>query len=214
MHSDLGSDFPFPRSFFSVVVFRFPAATSETALRNAISECKRVLRPGGHIEVSTLDLDLANMGNRARRLVRELKTKIHAADASISLKSAADNMQYLLGRRGFDNLSRCVVGVPAAGAISESPSSSRDEKSVGIMELMKDTSEKGDEHITKMVARVGRWWYSRCYESPVLPEGDLSHSIWTDRALLRECETHSTSFKLLICYAQKPLIAKRRAISL
>ncbi|KAB8616642.1 hypothetical protein FH972_025977 [Carpinus fangiana] len=213
-HPDLGANMPFPKGFFSVVVVRFPAATTDSALSHAVAECKRVLRPGGYIEISTLDLDLNNMGNKARREVRELKTKIHASNPCISLKSASDNMQYLLGRKGFDNLNRCFVGVPAAGVVSESGNVSRDEKNVGIMELMEDSSEQGDRDITKMVAKVGRWWYSRCYEQEVLPDGDLTRSMWTNKALLRECESMSTSFKLLICYAQKPTVAKRRAVSL
>ncbi len=47
--------------------------------RFVLSEAKRVLRPGGYLEFSVLDMDLVNMGNRARRAVRGLK--IEAATA-------------------------------------------------------------------------------------------------------------------------------------
>lgn len=212
-HTSIAHPFPFPKGFFTAVVLRFPAANSEAAYRNAISECKRVLRPGGFLEISMLDLDMMNMGNRARRAVRMLKVRMQVADPTVSLKPVSDNIQKMLGRRGFENLNRCMVGVPVAGKVSDSRSGSFDEASVSLGDMLKDPSEQGDEGITKMVVKVGRWWYTRCYELGVLPDGDLERSIWNDKALLKECEKRETSFKLLICYAQKPLAPRRRTVS-
>ncbi len=211
----LANPFPFPKGFFAAVVLRFPVASSEAAYRNAISECKRVLRPGGYLEISVLDLDLMNMGNRARRAVRDLKVRMQAADSTVSLKPASDLVLRLLGRRGFENVNRCTLGVPVAGNLVSSSATSVDEPSAHLSELLKDQSEKGDQGITKMVARVGRWWYSHCYELGTLPNGEFlsRSSIWTDRALLRECAARQTSFKQLICYAQKPLAPRRRTVS-
>lgn len=212
-YSSIAHPFPFPKGFFAVVVFRFPVASSEAAYRNAISECKRVLRPGGYLETSVLDLDLMNMGNRARRAVRTLKVRMQQADSSVSLKPTSDNILRLLGRRGFENVNRCMLGVPVAGNVAGSRETSMDESSLSLSELLRDPSKENDEGITKMVARVGRWWYSRCHETGTFPDGDQSLSIWNDRALLRECEKGKTSFKLLICYAQKPLAPRRRTVS-
>ncbi|KAJ9665496.1 hypothetical protein H2201_004378 [Coniosporium apollinis] len=215
-HSSIDSPFPFPKSFFAAVVFRFPVATSEAAYRAAIFECKRVLRPGGYLEISVLDLDLLNMGNRARRAVRALKVRMQVADPAVSLKPMSDNLQHLLGRRGFENLNRCMVGIPAAGKIRDSQDGMQQESDMDFTDLIRDKSAgdaDSDEGITKMVARVGRWWYSRCYESTVLPNGDLKESIWADEALIRECEKRATSFRLLICYAQKPAVLVRRTVS-
>lgn len=231
----MSSTFPFSKSFFAAVVFRFPIATSETSYRNALSECKRVLRPGGYLELSVLDIDMLNMGNRARRAVRRLKMEMAAQEPSVSLKPLSDTMQRLLGRRGFENLQRCVVGVPAAGRIpgsrEESLASNGDHKGTSaskmnpdttigedsdlpsFSDLLRDQSQEGDEGITKMVARVGRWWYSRCYESLVLPNGDVSKSIWKDETLIRECEKKGTSLRLMVCCAQKPDCPVRRTIS-
>ncbi|KAI9849670.1 MAG: hypothetical protein M1837_002795 [Sclerophora amabilis] len=212
-HPSIANPFPFPKAFFDAVVFRFPVASSEEEFRSAISECKRVLRPGGFLEISTLDLDMMNMGNLARRALRSLKVRMHDADDAVSLRSASDNVQRLLGRRGFENLNRCTLAVPAAGTIADSRSNSIDENGPSLSELLSDQSQEGDVEITKMVAKVGRWWYSRCYETGVLSDGDLSDSLWNDKALLRECEMWQTSFKLLICYAQKPATPKRRTVS-
>ncbi|KAI4150681.1 MAG: hypothetical protein L6R39_002195 [Caloplaca ligustica] len=214
-HAGMAAPFPFPKGYFSAAVFRFPAATTEAAYYNAVSECKRVLRPGGFLETSILDIDMVNMGNRARRAVRALKVKMQVAQPNVCLKPLSDDIQKMLGRRGFENLSRCMVTVPVAGLISDSRAGSLDERDVSFGEMLQDPSPQGDESITKMVSKVGRWWYTRCYESGVLPDAeDSEQSIWADRALLKECEKRETGLKLLICYAQKPLRPKRRTISL
>lgn len=215
-HAGMTAPFPFPKGYFSAAVFRFPAATTETAYYNAVSECKRVLRPGGYLEISILDLDMVNMGNRARRAVRGLKVKMQVAQANVSLKPVSDNIQKMLGRRGFENLNRCMVTVPVAGLVPDSHAGSLDERDLSLGDMVKDHSAQGDESITKMVSRVGRWWYTRCYEHAVLPDDNENseQSIWADRQLLKECEKHETGIKLLICYAQKPERSKRRTISL
>ena len=213
-HTSIAHPFPFPKGFFTAAVFRFPVASSEAACFNAISECKRVLRSGGFLEMSILDLDMVNMGNRARRAVRTLKVKMQIAEPEVSLKPASDNIQKMLGRRGFENLNRCMVNVPIAGHISDSRAGSFDEKDMSLGDMLKDPSQQGDEDITKMVAKVGRWWYTRCYEMSVLPHDDSERSIWSDKALLKECEKKETGLKLLICYAQKPLSTKRRTVSM
>ncbi|KAL9046492.1 MAG: hypothetical protein Q9214_000683 [Letrouitia sp. 1 TL-2023] len=213
-HAGMSSPFPFPKGFFTAAVFRFPMVTTENSYYNAISECKRVLRPGGFLEMSILDLDMVNMGNRARRAVRQLKVRMQVAEPQISLKPVSDNIQKMLGRRGFENLSRCMVTVPVAGLISDSRAGSFDENERSLGEMLKDASPQGDEGITKMISKVGRWWFTRCYELGVIPKDDPEQSIWADKALLKECEKRETGLKLLICYAQKPLAPKRRTISL
>ncbi|KIW08689.1 uncharacterized protein PV09_00638 [Verruconis gallopava] len=231
-HPSLRDPFPFPKGFFAAVVFRFPVASPESTYKSAIFECKRVLRPGGYLEISALDMDMMNMGSRARAALRGLKTRIQAEDSSISLKPLSDTFQRLLYRRGFENLNRCIVGIPAAGRIpgsrdenGEEPNSASVESSNGSSskkmdedlpsfgDLFLSQGQAGDEGVTKMVSKVGRWWYSRCYESLILPDGDLTKSIWMDDSLVRECEKNSTNLKLMICYAQKPDCPVRRTIS-
>ena len=215
-HPSTSHPFPFPQGFFTAAVFRFPVADSEAAYASAIAEFKRVLQPGGHLELSILDLDMVNMGNRARRAVRSLKLRMQRGDANVSLKPNSDNIQKMLGRRGFENLKSCMVDVPVAGHISSSRAGSFDSKDMSLGDMLKDSSTQGDESITKMVSKVGRWWYSRCYESRVLSIGESSveESIWDDKNLLRECEKRETGLKLLICHAQKPTGMKRRTLSM
>ncbi|MCJ1455430.1 hypothetical protein MMC28_005785 [Mycoblastus sanguinarius] len=203
-HANLGDRFPFRQGFFNAAVIRFPAASSEGAYVNAISECLRVLCPGGYLEMSILDLDMVNMGNRARKALRALKLRMQVAQPEVSLKPVSDNIQKLVGRIGFENLNRCAVNVPVAGYVSNSRSGSLDGSSESMADTMKGNSGKGDVGLAKNLPNVGRWWFTRCYESISMPYDDPERSIWADRALLEECEKKETGFKLLLCYAQKP----------
>ncbi|KAI0600560.1 hypothetical protein F4775DRAFT_70537 [Biscogniauxia sp. FL1348] len=191
--------FPFSSESFTLVVFRFPSVTPESHYRNIISEACRVLKPGGYIELSILDVDLNNMGSQTRRAVRLLKERINAWNPNLNLSSAADLTLRLLGKKGFSDIKTCRVGVPVASSITRSGSKKKkDERS--LAEMMNDKTEMGDVNITKMVSKVGRWWYNRCYEVPT----GMSKSIWSDRALLTECEEWGTSLKLMVCHARVP----------
>lgn len=247
-HSSLNHALPYPQNFFACVVLRFPSAQPSTTHNFLLSEAKRVLRPGGYLEFSVLDLDLVNMGNRARRAVRQLKMDIHRVDETISLRNISDEIIANLGRKRFVECKSCVVGVPVAGNLpapndvnhpmrKNSTASSRKradsnlqpprvpkpEPSFSDLLNTATPSESTDKGIAEKVARVGRWWYSRCYESIVLPHGGgsdgapptdiLKDSIWRDTNLINECENLGTSFRLLIGYAQKPEVGVRRTVS-
>ncbi|KAF2709569.1 hypothetical protein K504DRAFT_277387 [Pleomassaria siparia CBS 279.74] len=250
-HQSLADAFPFPKGFFAAVVLRFPSALSSQVHRTVVSECKRVLQPGGHLEITVLDLDLVNMGNRARRAVRGLKVKMQVADEQVSLRNVSDEIMAGLGRKGFIECNRCFVGVPVAGKLpgsdeidasegrkrkgsaassiskvvgSTAPVPKKPKPEVSFSDLLnaQPSTESTNDDIAEMVARVGRWWYSRCYESLVLPEAGepgvnpghlLESSIWRDENLIKECEKRGTSFRLLIGYAQKPEVGFRRTVS-
>lgn len=247
-HSSLSNALPYPSNFFACVVLRFPSAQPSSVHNFLLSEAKRVLRPGGFLEFSVLDLDLVNMGNRARRAVRQLKMDIHRVDETISLRNISDEIIASLGRKRFVECKSCVVGVPVAGNLptpndvhhpmrKNSTASSRKragsklqppkvpkpEPSFSDLLNTSTPSESTDKGIAEKVARVGRWWYSRCYESIVLPNGEgpdgspasdiLKNSIWRDDSLISECEKLGTSFRLLIGYAQKPEVGVRRTVS-
>ena len=207
-HTDHLAKFPFGPDTFSTVVFRFPAAAPESHYRNIVSEARRVLKPGGYMELAILDVDLHNMGNRGRRTIRKLKERIHAKNPETNLASTADVMLRLLGRKKFVDIKSCRVGVPVASSLARGLGvGAKDAKGKGkeqrsLAEMMNDDSELADENIAKMVSRVARWWYARCYEGVAAPSGSKK-GIW-DRALLGECEEWGTSLKLMVCHARVP----------
>ncbi|KAF3045439.1 hypothetical protein E8E12_004045 [Didymella heteroderae] len=247
-HTSLTDPLPYPQNFFACVVLRFPSAQPSSTHNFLLSEAKRVLRPGGYLEFSVLDLDLVNMGNCARRAVRQLKMDIHRVEDSISLRNISDEIIAGLGRKRFVECKSCVVGVPVAGNLptpndinhpmrknSTASSRKRADSNLNPASLPKfepsfsdllntsNPSESTDKGIADKVARVGRWWYSRCYESIVLPDNEgpdaalssdlLKNSIWRDKKLISECEELGTTFRMLIGYAQKPEVSLRRHVS-
>lgn len=234
-HPSIATPFPFPNNYFSAVVFRFPIADADDAYQTCFNEIKRTLRPSGYLEISVLDLDLVNMGPAARKTIRDLKIRMHQQDSQVSLWNHGDAFSTLLGKREFENLRKCVVGIPVAGRIrrshdSSSSSSGSQRKRVSeqpepeylrFTEWMRSSGNKNneederyerrnDEDITKTVAKIGRWWYSSCYPDP---GQSTTTALWDTPGLLRECERQRTSFRLLFCYAQKPVCVKRRTAS-
>ncbi|KAF5966796.1 hypothetical protein FCOIX_12320 [Fusarium coicis] len=203
--------FPFAPQSFTAVVYRFPVAAPQGYYRSILTEARRVLKPGGFIELSILDVDLNNMGNRGRRTVRRLKERINEKTPDTSLGSTADLTVRLLGKVGFTTIKAARVGVPVASFVTRSDSKADKGKAVAekkkdppsLSEMMSDNSPLADESITKMVSRVGRWWYTRCYENAAgNPSGK---SIWSDKSLLSESEELGTSLKLMVCCARAPL---------
>ncbi|KAI1332108.1 hypothetical protein F5Y16DRAFT_213812 [Xylariaceae sp. FL0255] len=192
--------FPFGPDSFTAMVFRFPSAAPASHYRNIITEARRVLKPGGFIELSILDVDLNNMGNRTRRSVRRLKERVTGQNPDFNLSSTADIILRLLGKKGFVDIKTCRVGVPVASSATETTTKDGKKDERSLAEMMNDDTEAGDENITKMVSKVGRWWYNRCYEIPT----GMSKSVWSDRALLAECEEWGTSLKLTVCHARMP----------
>ncbi len=159
------------------------------------------------IELAILDLDLNNMGNRGRRTIRQLKENIHDVAPDTSLGSAADIILRFLGSGGFSSIKAAKVGVPVASSITQSDvkgknihKSNRAKDPPSLSEMMKDTSPSADANITKMVTRVGRWWYTRCYENAA--NSPAGKGIWADKALLNECQELGTSLKLTVCCAR------------
>ncbi|KAG5967430.1 hypothetical protein E4U56_000884 [Claviceps arundinis] len=203
--------FPFASQTFDAVVYRFPAVAPESHHRNTLREARRVLRPGGYMELSILDFDFNDMGSRGQRSVRHLREKIQLQNPDMNIASTASLITRLLGNVGYADIKTARIGVPVAGPLLHTGSQKRQINSElckgnhvpGLAaEMRHDESLQTDDDITKIVSRVGRWWYSRCYEDAAgLPQ---DKSIWNDRSLLSECEQFRTSIKLTVCSARAP----------
>lgn len=116
----------------------------------------------------------------------------------------------------FPHTSASVSTATGSQSTRTASKSSPSDDNISLWDLLSDPSPSAanDESIAKIVARVGRWWYTKCYEDPVLPNtGDNDPSMWNDRKTLRECQKRGTGFRMLIAYAQKPSEVKRRTAS-
>jgi hypothetical protein len=187
-HEDFSSSFPFPKGFFNAISFRFLPSSSDSNLPFILSECRRVLEPGGYLEATVLDVDLlGNVGPKARKAVDLAKTIMHRENytSSNSTSTQSEKVLRLLSKRGFESPHKCFVGLPV---VSNVPITG------------------GDEANSAVLARVGRWWYTRCYERVITSQGEaMRRSMWNERGLLRECEERETAFRMLVAYARKPV---------
>ncbi|RPA90839.1 hypothetical protein L873DRAFT_1753200 [Choiromyces venosus 120613-1] len=187
-HEDFSSSFPFPKGFFNVISFRFLPSSSDSNLPFILSECRRVLEPGGYLEATVLDVDLlGNVGPKARKAVDLAKTIMHRENctSSSSTSTQSEKVLRLLSKRGFEDAHKCFVGLPV---VSNVPLTS------------------GDEVNSAVLAKVGRWWYTRCYERVITSQGEvMGRSMWNERGLLKECEERKTAFRMLVAYARKPV---------
>lgn len=135
-HTSFDTVFPFPVGFFNVVSLRFLPSSTYPSLPFILQQCQRVLAPGGYIEVTVLDADLVNMGNRTKRavdlnrgiMVREFEeTAMNATPGTVSCLSAstiaakaASERTLRLLEKGFEDVNRCLVALPVVGHIDGS----------------------------------------------------------------------------------------------
>jgi hypothetical protein len=199
-YTDHMARFPFPGNFFDAVIFRFPTASSVPVYKNLVTEAKRVLKPGGYLELEILDLDMHNMGPRTRRAVRGLKVKIKSVDETVCLGSTCDTIMRILGTKNFEEVKACKVGLPVVCVTDKKGARE------SLVEMLRGEDDGG---IGGLVAGVGRWWWSRCYESGIWG----ADSIWGDAKVLKECERWGSGFKFLVCYARKPEWVRIRGAS-
>lgn len=107
-----------------------------------------------------------------------------------------------------------AISITAADSQNRGSTSKYPDGNISLWDLLSDPSPSpaNDESIAKIVARVGRWWYSKCYEDPIFSARPTS-SMWNDRKVLRECQKRGTGFRMFIAYAQKPSEVPRRTAS-
>lgn len=186
--------FPFPSAQFHVVVFRFPPSLPLASYQNVINEARRVLLPGGYLELAILDMDMMNMGPRARRAMRSLKMAMQARDVSGFTGSASDTILKFIGKRGFESVKTCNVSVPVATPLTAP---------VDIKGKQPETQDDKSFADLSLMSKVGRWWFNRCYETG--GADDSRGSIFNDATLIKESEEWNSSFKLVVAHARKPI---------
>jgi len=205
-YPNFATSFPFPKGFFNVICFRFLPSSSDSHWPFILSECKRVLQYGGYLEVTLLDAELMNVGSRAQRAVDLVKAIMQRENESSSSpgKPASEKVLRILAKKGFEDINKCFLGLPAVGKVD-----SRSEREQGAREPSPDDPDS----ISEVISKVGRWWYSRCYEGVITSQGEhMGRSMWADKGLLRECKKKRTNFRMLVCCARKPE-AKRGSIN-
>ncbi|KAG7408881.1 hypothetical protein Forpe1208_v012009 [Fusarium oxysporum f. sp. rapae] len=121
LKSSSSNKFPFAPQSFTTVVYRFPVARPETYYSGILTEARLILKTGGFIELSILDVDL-NIGNWNRRTVRRLKGRTNEKSPDTSLGSTVDLIAPLLGKVGFTTIKAARMGVSIASSVTRSDS--------------------------------------------------------------------------------------------
>lgn len=182
----LSSSTPFPDNYFDAIVSRSIATT----LRNddwarSFFDCMRVLKPGGHIEVLSIDPHLSCEGPKLSAWVDEYLT-CRLEEHGLS-KQASDTVLDTMEIVGLENIRRARVALPA-----QSP------------KAMQDTADAG-----RMMALLGRHFYQDIH-GRFLHSEQGEEWFWTRKDIRDECERYRTRMVLTIACAQKPSGASSR----
>ena len=193
----ISSAMPFPDNYFDVVVSRFVS----TSLRNdewarSFFDCMRVLKPGGSIEILSVDAHMNGEGPQLQNWVDEHVTcRLEAHNISmVPSESVLDTMEIV----GLENIRRARVALPAylgsPKAVARSAPSSNG---------LPTPSPQDVVDASRMMAYLGRHFYQDLYGKFVrLNQGE--EWFWSRKDIRDECEKFQTKMVLTIACAQKP----------
>lgn len=210
----ISSSMPFPDSYFDAVISR----SCTTSLRNEewaqnFFDCMRVLKPGGQIEILSLDPHMSREGHRLSSWVDEHVASRLEAHAMSMLPSdtVLDTMEIV----GLQNIRRARIALPAhlptpkavganmaksappGTAVGTGPGASG-----GASAPAPSTTPQDILDASKMMAFLGRHLYQELY-------GKFVHTnqgeewFWTRKDIRAESEKHQTKMVLTIACAQK-----------
>jgi SAM-dependent methyltransferase len=193
----ISSAMPFPDNYFDVVVSRFVS----TSLRNdewarSFFDCMRVLKPGGSIEILSVDAHMNGEGPQLQSWVDEhITCRLEAHNISmVPSESVLDTMEIV----GLENIRRARVALPAylgsPKAVARAAPSSNGASTPSPQDVV-DAS--------RMMAYLGRHFYQDLYGKFVrLSQGE--EWFWNRKDVRDECEKYQTKMVLTIACAQKP----------
>ena len=196
----VSSAMPFPDNYFDVVVSRFVS----TSLRNEewarlFFDCMRVLKPGGSIEILSVDPHMNGEGPQLQSWVDEHVTcRLEAHNVSmVPSESVLDTMEIV----GLENIRRARVALPAylgsPKAVARAVPSSND---------LPSPSPQDVADASRMMAYLGRHFYQDLYGKFVrLNQGE--EWFWSRKDIRAECEQYQTKMVLTIACARKPGMA-------
>lgn len=193
----ISSAMPFPDNYFDVVVSR----SVSTSLRNdewarSFFDCMRVLKPGGSIEILSVDAHMNGEGPQLQNWVDEhITCRLEAHNISmVPSESVLDTMEIV----GLENIRRARVALPAylgspKAMARVAPSSNG----------LPTPSPQDVVDASRMMAYLGRHFYQDLYGKFVrLSQGE--EWFWSRKDIQEECEKYQTKMVLTIACAQKP----------
>lgn len=155
-----------------------------------------------------LDAELVDMGVKTKKAVNLVKAIMEreSSPSSPDRRPSSEKVLKILQRRGFEDINKCFVGLPAVAPPEDLTTVTTTTTTASQPELQLQPDREAETMSVAVMASVGRWWYTRCYERIITAEGEvMRRSMWNDRTLLRECGMRKTAFKMLVAHARKPL---------
>jgi SAM-dependent methyltransferase len=176
---------PFPDNYFDAVISRSLA----TVVRNdewarLFFDCMRILKPGGHIEMLTIDPHLSCEGPKLSSWVHEhLSCRLEAHGLSMQ---ASDTVLDTMDIVGLENIRRARIALP-----THSP------------KVVARPEDKDAVDVGKMMWFLGRHFYQDLH-SRFLYISEGEEWFWARKDIRDECERYQTKMVLTIACAQKP----------
>ncbi|CAN9415921.1 unnamed protein product [Alternaria alternata] len=196
----LASSAPFPDNYFDAVISR----TAATVLRNddwarSFFDCMRVLKPGGQLEMLSVDAHMSCEGPKLSSWVDEhISCKLEAHGVS---KEASDTVLDTMEIVGLENIRRARIALPAhppKAVAKVAPSASHTFGATIPPPSPQDTLDT-----TKMMAFLGRHFYQDLY-SRFMNMDRGEEWFWSHKDLRDEIDRYKTKIVLTISIAQKP----------
>jgi SAM-dependent methyltransferase len=197
----LTSSTPFPDNYFDAIISRSLATT----LRNdewarAFFDCMRVLKPGGQIEVLSVDAHLSCEGPKLGNWVDEmLSNRLEAHGVS---RQASDTVLDTMEIVGLENIRRARVALPAHSPKASPPVRAVPGSTAANPAAATQASQDSTD-ASRMMAFLGRHFYQDLYGKFLRAEQG-EEWFWTRRDIREECERYKTKMVLTIACAVKP----------
>lgn len=199
----LSSATPFPDGYFDAIITRSVA----TVFRNdewarSFFDCMRVLKPGGQIEVLSIDAHLSCEGPRLTSWVDEhLSCRLEAYGLS---KQASDTVLDTMEIVGLENIRRARVALPAHSPKAVPRAAPPPSHTFGNQ--LPAPSAQDTTDTLRMMAFLGRHFYQDLY-SKFLHAAEGEEWFWARKDIKEECERYKTKMVLTIACAQKPAVS-------
>lgn len=195
----LSSPTPFPDNYFDAIVSRSIATLLRTDdWARSFFDCMRVLKPGAHMEVLSVDPHLSCEGPKLSAWVDEYLTcRLEAHGLSMQAsETVLDTMEIV----GLENIRRARVALPAHSPKAVARAAPPPSHTYGATPApaSQDTIEAG-----RMMSFLGRHFYQDMYGREVhVSRGE--EWFWAKKDVRDECERYKTKMILTIACAQKP----------
>ncbi|KAF3938497.1 hypothetical protein ABW19_dt0205600 [Dactylella cylindrospora] len=188
----VSSPIPFPDNYFDVVVTRTLSSVLKwDELESVLRESLRILKPGGWLELHTIDPTLTRAGNITKHWI-ESRVLAPMENDFFSAKPS-DRIIHLMNELGYHKVKNARIALPTFATANTRPVS----MAVGA---------GGESDAQKVMVHLGRHFYEELY-GQFLRAGHIGEGKptwwWDSVAVRQECERENTCFGLTISFGRK-----------